>query len=109
MDLHAGLVLADFNKHFLGSTFQSEQDTHISADAVTSAALVAARALHEIASGGRGASELKASPTMQLILCECMHRTAPWEMTQQRGCWAELQLAPVHPSSARLQSQAVAI
>ena len=61
MYICAGLVLADFNKHFLGSTYQSQYDTNISAQAVTSAALVAARALHEIASGGRGASELKAS------------------------------------------------
>ncbi|CAL5224917.1 g7683 [Coccomyxa viridis] len=55
----SGLVLTDFNKHFLGSTYQGQHDTNISAQAVTSAALVAARALHEIASGGRGASELK--------------------------------------------------
>ena len=79
MHLHAGLVLADFNKHFLGSTFQSEQDTNISADAVTSAALVTARALHEIASGGREASQLKASFTMQLCLCECMLGATPVE------------------------------
>ncbi len=59
--LCAGLVLADFNKHFLGSMYQSQHDTNISAQAVTSAALVAARALHEIASGGSKASELKAS------------------------------------------------
>ena len=66
MHPHAGLVLADFNKHFLGSTYQSQQDRSISADAVTSAALVAARALHEIASGGKGASELKASMVVPL-------------------------------------------
>ena len=52
-------LLADFNKHFLDSSYQSQQDVNISVESVTSAALVAARALHEIALDGKGAPELK--------------------------------------------------
>ena len=59
MTLAAGVVLADFNKYFLDSSYQSQQDVNISVESVTSAALVAARALHKIASDGKGAPELK--------------------------------------------------
>lgn len=57
--LCVGVVLADFDRHFMGATYQSERDANISMEVLTSAALVAARALHEIASGGKGAPQLK--------------------------------------------------
>ena len=57
----AGVVVADFNKHFLDSTYHSQLDTNSSVDAVMSAALIAARALHDLASGPGSTKELKAS------------------------------------------------
>ena len=57
----AGVVVADFNERFLDSTYHSQRDTNSSVEAVTSAALVAARALHDLASGEGFTEELKAS------------------------------------------------
>lgn len=47
----AGIVMADFDAHFRTPFFQSRLDANISVEAVTSAALVAARALHALAWG----------------------------------------------------------
>jgi len=72
--LAAGVVLADFNKHFLDSSYQSQQDVNISVESVTSAALVAARALHEIASNGKSTPELKVVIAPSLCLSpQCGH------------------------------------
>ena len=57
----AGVVVADFNKRFLGRTYHSQLDSNTSVEAMTSAALVAARALHDLASGQVSTEELKAS------------------------------------------------
>ena len=62
----SGVVLADFNKHFLDGTYQSQQDVNISVEAVTSAALVTARALHKIASGSKGPTEIEVCSMMAM-------------------------------------------
>jgi hypothetical protein len=72
----SGVVLTDFEKHFLGGTYQGQQDVNISVEAVTSAALVAARALHQIASGGEGATEIKVCYTIPERRLHVNHDTA---------------------------------
>ena len=69
---HAGVVVADFNKRFMDSTYHSQLDTNSSVEAVTSAALVAARALHDLASGEGATKELKASSVLGIA-----HFTSP--------------------------------
>lgn len=55
----SGVVLEEFNTHFISPFFQSRLDANISAEAVTSAAIVAARALHETAYGTSEVPPLK--------------------------------------------------
>jgi nicastrin len=55
----AGAVLEDFDARFSGGHYQSRLDADISTEALTSAALVAARALHEVALGNKDVPPLK--------------------------------------------------
>lgn len=55
----AGVVLEEFNTHFINPFYQSRLDVNISIEAVTSAAIVLARALHETAYGGSEVPLLK--------------------------------------------------
>lgn len=55
----AGAVLADFDSRFINPYYQSHLDTNVSSDALTSAAIVAARALHDLAYGGKDKPPLK--------------------------------------------------
>ena len=64
-----GAVVTDFNKHFFDTTFHSQLDTNSSVEAVTSAALIAARALHDLASGTGVTKELKASTLYVVAHC----------------------------------------
>ena len=70
---HAGVVVADFNKRFLDSTYYSQLDTNSSVEAMTSAALVAARALHDLASGQGSTEELKASSVLVIAHLTSFH------------------------------------
>jgi nicastrin len=71
----SGVVLEEFNTHFINPFFQSRLDANISAEAVTSAAIVAARALHETAYGTSEVPPLKVKlpsyfkVTSDMILC----------------------------------------
>lgn len=62
----SGVVLGDFNTHFINPFYQSHLDANVSIDAVTSAAVVAARALHETAFGGSEVPPLKVHISMPL-------------------------------------------
>ncbi len=55
----AGVVLEEFNTHFINPFYHSRLDVNISIEAVTSAAIVLARALHETAYGGSEVPLLK--------------------------------------------------
>ena len=83
---HAGVVVAEFNKRFLDSTYHSELDTNSSVESMTSAALVAARALHNLASGQGSTQELKASSVLVIahftsfLLHHALHRTLNYFM-----------------------------
>lgn len=55
----AGVVLGDFNTHFTNPFYQHRLDANISINAVTAAAIVSARALHDVAYGSLPVPQLK--------------------------------------------------
>lgn len=83
---YTGVVVADFNKRFLNSTYHSQLDTNSSVEAMTSAALVAARALHDLASGQGSTQELKANTLIQdsAVIVSCIMSSAahPFNMLE---------------------------
>ena len=66
----AGVVLEEFNTHFINPYYQSRLDANVSIEAVTSAAIVAARALHETAYGGSEVPPLKVTVASYLLTCQ---------------------------------------
>ncbi|CAL8470795.1 g10337 [Coccomyxa elongata] len=77
----AGVVLEEFNTHFINPFYHSRLDINISIEAVTSAAIVLARALHETAYGGSEVPLLKVTRTAVhatvAALVECLLMREP--------------------------------
>ena len=72
----AGVVLEEFDTHFINPFYHSRLDANISIEAVTSAAIVLARALHETAYGGSEVPFLK----VDFIAVCYIGPDAPWDI-----------------------------
>ena len=91
----AGLVMADFDTAFRTPFYQGRLDANVSVEAVTSAALVAARALHALAWGtsqGLPPLSVRGPSLSAAALRGCML----WPGRQSRNCAPAPTVASVH-------------